>query len=167
MALKFRNLTVSPEDPVETWGFEGLLAAIERGDRTHWRRIAEALEADPRGEVAQDLREVLAAVENPAMVALFESIQQQILQEAEAHERAAVATRLQEYVRASGLSRAEFAARLGTSQSRLSTYLSGKVVPSAVLMVRAERIAGTSGNGASRQPATMANASRDNDDQDL
>lgn len=41
----------------------------------------------------------------------------------------------------SGLRRTEFASRLGTSRSRLSTYLSGTVVPSAALMVRAQRVA--------------------------
>jgi transcriptional regulator with XRE-family HTH domain len=40
---------------------------------------------------------------------------------------------------ASGLSRAEFAARIGTSPSRLSTYATGKVVPSAAMLVRMRR----------------------------
>jgi transcriptional regulator with XRE-family HTH domain len=39
-------------------------------------------------------------------------------------------------VRASGLTRAEFASRIGTSASRLSTYVTGKVTPSAALLVR-------------------------------
>lgn len=39
----------------------------------------------------------------------------------------------------SGLTNAEFAALVGTSASRLSTYLSGKVTPSAALLVRIER----------------------------
>jgi transcriptional regulator with XRE-family HTH domain len=42
----------------------------------------------------------------------------------------------------SGLSKAQFAARIGTSPSRLSTYLNGKVTPSAALMVRMRRLAG-------------------------
>ena len=29
-ALKFRNIEASPDDPVETWPFEGILAAVER-----------------------------------------------------------------------------------------------------------------------------------------
>ena len=29
--LKFRNITASPEDPVEIWPFEGMVAAVERG----------------------------------------------------------------------------------------------------------------------------------------
>jgi len=54
--------------------------------------------------------------------------------------RKEVARRLREVVAASGLSQQSFAALLGTSQPRLSSYLTGKVVPSATLFVRAERL---------------------------
>ena len=42
-ALKFRNITAAVEDPVETWPFEGILAAVERGTLPNWRRLAEAI----------------------------------------------------------------------------------------------------------------------------
>lgn len=141
MTLAFRNLNITPGDPVDQWGVEGLLAAIERGDITHWRRIARALREQPRGKVSKELAEVLQLVENPAMAVLFGRIQRRVLREAEERERSAVTFRLGQYLGESGLSRAEFAYRLGTSQSRLSTYLNGRVVPSALLMVRAEEIA--------------------------
>lgn len=51
-ALKFRNVSSSPEDPVETWPFEGILAAVERGTLPEWRRLASAIKADPWGPVA-------------------------------------------------------------------------------------------------------------------
>jgi transcriptional regulator with XRE-family HTH domain len=35
----------------------------------------------------------------------------------------------------------DFAERTGTSRSRLSTYMSGKVVPSAALMMQMRRVA--------------------------
>jgi ribosome-binding protein aMBF1 (putative translation factor) len=57
-------------------------------------------------------------------------------EQAEACERAAVAAEIREAVERSGLSRADFASRIGTSASRLSTYTSGKVTPSATLMLR-------------------------------
>ena len=41
----------------------------------------------------------------------------------------------------SGLSQTAFAAALGTSASRLSTYRSGRVIPSATLFLRARRLA--------------------------
>jgi transcriptional regulator with XRE-family HTH domain len=37
--------------------------------------------------------------------------------------------------------RQDFALRLGTSRPRLSTYMSGKVTPSAALMLRMHRVA--------------------------
>ena len=40
--LKFRNLNVTPEDPVDTWGVEGLLTAIERGGAVDWAKITHA-----------------------------------------------------------------------------------------------------------------------------
>lgn len=142
MTLKFRNLNVSPQDPVEHWGFEGLLAAVERGDINDWRRIAQALLEDPRGKVAAELEDVAEAAENPAIPSLLQRILRQARKDSEAEERRTVARELQQALEASGLDRAQFAARLGTSQSRLSTYLNGKVVPSATVLVRARSIAG-------------------------
>ena len=56
-------------------------------------------------------------------------------------ERQDVAAEVRNLVDRSGLSRQDFADRIGTSRSRLSTYMSGKVVPSAALMVRMRRVA--------------------------
>lgn len=143
MVLKFRNLDVDPSDPVETWGFEGILAAVERGDVRDWRRIAQALRREPRGTVAAEIREVLNSVENPAMVNLFGDILRDAAAAQDADDRNAVAVELARALQRSGLSRSAFADRLGTSQSRLSTYLAGKVTPSAALLIRARRIAET------------------------
>lgn len=56
-----------------------------------------------------------------------------------ASERQAVATEVDRLIGESGLSRTEFASRIGTSASRLSTYATGKVTPSAALLVRMRR----------------------------
>ena len=64
MTLQFRNLTVTPDDPVEEWGFEGLLAAVDRGDLSDWRKIVAAVRRDPWGEVAETLEKVLACAED-------------------------------------------------------------------------------------------------------
>jgi DNA-binding transcriptional regulator YiaG len=63
----------------------------------------------------------------------------QAREEAERSEREAVAAEIDAIVRESNLSRAEFASRIGTSTSRLSTYVTGKVTPSAALVVRMRR----------------------------
>ena len=45
-----------------------------------------------------------------------------------------MAAEVTQLLAASGLTRAEFASAIGTSTSRLSTYLNGKVTPSAGLL---------------------------------
>ena len=57
--LKFRNITASVDDPVETWPFEGILTAVERGTLPDWRRLAAAIRDDPWGPVAQQVLEAL------------------------------------------------------------------------------------------------------------
>jgi transcriptional regulator with XRE-family HTH domain len=63
---------------------------------------------------------------------------------AEEEERETVAAEVTGLIATSGLSRAEFASRIGTSSSRLSTYATGKVTPSAALMVRMRAVAADS-----------------------
>jgi len=139
--LRFRNLTVTPADPVEEWGVEGLLTAVDRGSLPDWRRIADAVRAEPWGPVATELLEALELAEDRGVTATLRRAVARAREEAERSARDEVRCRLSALVAESGLTAAEFAARLGTSASRLSTYLSGKVVPSAALVVRAEGVA--------------------------
>jgi hypothetical protein len=46
MSLAFRNIDVSPDDPVELWPTEAVLTAMERGGLGHWRLTA-AINEDP------------------------------------------------------------------------------------------------------------------------
>lgn len=55
-------------------------------------------------------------------------------------ERDEVARRVRAAIHASGLDRATFAERIGTSTSRLSSYATGRVAPSPTLLVRMERL---------------------------
>jgi predicted transcriptional regulator len=56
--------------------------------------------------------------------------------DAEQRGRAAVAEQVRALVARSGVSRAEFASRIGTSRPRLSTYCTGSVTPSDALVER-------------------------------
>ena len=137
----FRNIDATPDDPVAHWGFEGLLAAIERGGMRLWDRIAAELRRQPYGRVARLLEdEVIDAVSNAGERELFRQVLARARQRAEQDARLEVANRLRSFLALSGLSQRDFAARLGTSASRLSTYLNGKVTPGADLLIRAERI---------------------------
>ena len=150
--LKFRNITASPDDPVETWPFEGILAAIERGTLPDWRRLAQAIEADPWGPVAQQVLEAIQVARPYGTADLLEGVVASAREQAAESERAIVASEVSELVGHSGLSSQEFAERIGTSRPRLSTYMSGKVVPSAALMVRIRRVGRMAGG---RGPDTL------------
>ncbi|MDQ2874873.1 MAG: helix-turn-helix transcriptional regulator [Actinomycetota bacterium] len=139
-ALKFRNITASPGDPVESWPFEGILAAIERGTIPDWRRLAQAIAADPWGPVAQQVLEATQLSRPYGTTELLEGVIARARKLAADSERDQVASEVRELVGRSGLSRQDFADRMGTSRPRLSTYMAGKVVPSAALMVRMRRV---------------------------
>jgi len=138
--LRFRNLDASPDDPVETWPFEGVLAALERGTLPDWRRLICSIDSDPWGVVAREVEDALRLDLPYGVGALFVEAIAQARARAVESEQQAVAAEIRDLVARSGLSRAEFAERIGTSASRLSTYLSGKVTPSASLLVRMQHL---------------------------
>jgi DNA-binding transcriptional regulator YiaG len=138
--LTFRNVDASPDDPVSDWPLEAIQTALERGGLSHWRRLADAVRAQPWGPVARGIEEVLTYSRPYGVAEGMEGVISDARQKMVAAERAAVATEVAELVESSGLSRAEFAARVGTSTSRLSTYVTGKVTPSAALMLRMNRL---------------------------
>lgn len=135
-SLAFRNVDVSPEDPVEEWPLEAVQTALERGGLSHWRRLAQAIRAEPWGRVARAVEEVLTYSRPYGIAEAMERVIARARDAAEASERRAVAAEIDALIRESGLSRAEFASQIGISASRLSTYVNGKVTPSAALLVR-------------------------------
>ena len=137
--LAFRNVDASPDEPVSEWPLEAIQTALERGGLSHWRRLAKAIEAQPWGPAARRVEEVLAYSMPYGVGPLMERAIARAREETEAAERKAVAAEVDRLVRASELSRAEFASLIGTSASRLSTYVTGKVTPSAALLVRMRR----------------------------
>lgn len=140
MALAFRNLTIDPSAPVEDWGFEGLLAAVDRGDLTDWRQVLAGVRKSPWGEVAALLQEVRDCAEDVGAASAVWAGVELIRQREAQREREQVAAELRQLVDATGRSSAEFARLTGTSPSRFSTYVNGQVVPSAAYMVRARRL---------------------------
>ena len=140
--LAFRNIDASPDDPVETWPFEGIVAAVERGFLPDWRRLARAIHADPWGPVAQAVDDAVELSHPYGTTDLMRGVITRARSEAAQAERREVAADISTLLATSGLSRQAFAGRIGTSTSRLSTYLSGKVTPSAALMIRMRRVAG-------------------------
>lgn len=134
--LHFRNVDADPADPVDTWPFEALVTAIERGGIADWVRITRAIDLDPWGEVARAVEDYLSYARPYGVGPLLGRAVARARTRAEQRERAAVAAEVADLVKASGLTMADLARRLGTSRTRLSTYRSGRVVPSATFLVR-------------------------------
>lgn len=71
----FRNLDVSPDDPVALWGFEGVLTAFERGDLADWHKVYLAYKEDTSGNTRAFINEALdVLVEGevrPALASVF------------------------------------------------------------------------------------------------
>lgn len=141
MALAFRNLTITPQAPVSQWPTEAIQTALERGDLADWHRIAVEIRASPWGTTARQVEEVLSHAHPYGVAEAMQTVLSRAREQEEASERAAVAAAIREAIERSRLSQAEFASRIGTSPSRLSTYASGKVTPSATLMLRISHVA--------------------------
>ena len=135
-SLAFRNVDASPDDPVSTWPIEAIQAALERGGLSDWRRLAKEIRAQPWGAVARRIESVLAYSRPYGVDKAMERVIDLARDETEKKERETVAAEVIGLIAMSGLPRAEFASQIGTSSSRLSTYATGKVTPSAMLMVR-------------------------------
>jgi DNA-binding transcriptional regulator YiaG len=106
-----------------------------------WRRLAAAIRADPWGPTAQQVLEAVEISRPYGTSELLTAVIEHARRETADAERNEVAGEIRDLVMRSGLSRQDFALRLGTSRPRLSTYMSGKVTPSASLLLRMRRVA--------------------------
>ena len=138
--LAFRNVDASPRAPVSSWPVEAIQTALERGGLSDWRRLAAEIQDQPWGTLARQVEGVLTYSRPYGIAETMERVIARAREATEKREREAVAGEVRGLIRESGLSRAEFASRTGTSASRLSTYATGKVVPSAALLLRMRRV---------------------------
>lgn len=139
--LHLRNVDVDPAEPLESWPFEALVTLIERGTVTDLARLTRAIGLDPWGPVTRQVEEYLGYASPAGVGPLLTRRISRARAASEAAERAAVAREVAELIARSGLTLSEFATRIGTSRSRLSTYRSGSVIPSAALLLRMQRVA--------------------------
>lgn len=140
MPLQFRNIDASPDDDVTTWPYEALVIALDRGLVPDWQPLFVEIRRAPWGTVARRLERHLATRERDGVGELFRLAIERARESSDAADRAEVAARVRDAVARSGLTSARFAEAIGTSASRLSTYLNGKVTPSAAMLIRIERL---------------------------
>jgi hypothetical protein len=139
MVVQFRNLTVSWSDPIDLWPYEAVVTTIERGLVSDWQPIIKDLGERPFGRIAAYVEHYVKNPDDEAAGALFAAVLAKARKDREEDEREEVAARVSRAISASGVSAREFAGRVGTSASRLSTYANGHVMPSAAMLVRIER----------------------------
>ena len=141
MTVAFRNVDASPTDDVRTWPYEALVAVIDRGLVPDWQPIFAELRRSPWGRVARRVDHYLSYRGPGPAGTLFALAVEHARAQADRLDRAEAAALVRKAVDRSGLTKAEFARLVGTSASRLSTYLNGKVTPSAAMLIRIERSA--------------------------
>lgn len=139
MPIEFRNVDASPQDDVRTWPYEAIVTVLDRGLVGDWQPIFSEFRRSPWGRVVRRVEQYLTYREPDGVSTLFSLAIDAARRDAEAAERAEVMIKVRQAVDRSGLSDRDFARLVGTSASRLSTYLRGKVVPSAAMLVRMER----------------------------
>lgn len=141
MTVRFRNVDV-PQS-VRDWPYEAITTTIERGTIGDWVVLTREIGRDPWGAVARQVEDYLEYADEQGVAALFRRRISAARAAAKRAERDQVAERVRDLVSASGLMQEQFAQAIGTSRTRLSTYRTGKVTPSAALLLRMERVAGS------------------------
>ena len=137
----FRNVDGSPEDHVATWPYEAIVTTLERGLVSDWQPLFVEIRRSPWGKVARSIERLLSYESIQGVGPLFTRAIANARDAAERRDREEVAQRVRAAVADSGMTAGRFADLVGTSASRLSTYMSGKVTPSAAMLVRIERMA--------------------------
>ena len=140
-ALAFRNLTIAPDAPVSEWPTEAVQAALERGDLADWHRLVTEIRADPWGNTARQVEEVLSHSRPYGVAEAMETVLSRARDRAAADERAAVAAEITEAVKRAGLSRAAFASESGPPPAAVHLCLWQGQPPSATLLLRIRRVA--------------------------
>jgi len=120
---------------------EQLLDLLEHGNASRWRAALLPLIESPWGPYGQHIVRLTRDADLPAVAAVLEECRKVYQQRQEQRERDAIAREIRRLVAISGLTQRQFSAQIGTSPSRLSTYVNGRVIPSAAMLLRIRRVA--------------------------
>lgn len=114
---------------------------IEKQGVAEWRRLLATIASNPWGPEVTRLHELAVEADLPAPAQAIEWCAKVYRKRFEESERLEVAKEIRRLVAISGCSQRQFAQFVGTSPSRLSTYVNGLVTPSAAMMLRISRAA--------------------------
>ncbi|TNM37394.1 helix-turn-helix domain-containing protein [Nocardioides albidus] len=128
-----------PEPATPLASVRELIEVATHGTVDEWRSHLSAVAASPWGADGDHLLRLARRSESPALHVAMEEVVTLCRELRRLHERTQVARHIRQCVARSGVSQREFATWVGTSPSRLSTYASGRVVPSATMLLRIRR----------------------------
>lgn len=106
------------------------------GTARTWRAHLRPVMDTPWGPAGDRIVELARQAGGDVVAAALEECRTVYQERQEQREREAIAQEIRRLVALSGVSQRAFAAYIGTSPSRLSTYVNGRVVPSAALLLR-------------------------------
>lgn len=118
---------------------EELLEVTDHGSIVEWRHHLAMVAASPWSTYSRRLVELAVAADRPHASAAIEACVEMCREKHKDREREQVAQAIRRLVAVSGATQREFASWIGTSASRLSTYVAGTVTPSATMMLRITR----------------------------
>lgn len=130
---------VEPGPDIETPG-EFLRHFLDDG-LPEWRAQIARYAEDPWSPYARQLNALADEAGLPGLDVTIGRFMTEMRDHTESRDREMVAREIRRLVAESGLSQREFASRLGTSPSRMSSYCTGQVTPSAALLLRIRRLA--------------------------
>lgn len=130
---------VAPGGPITS--VEEAEALCAEPDLTAWQGQVALIVANPWSPYAGQLQRVLEAAGRSEAADAVADFIGMYRARVERHERMEVARFVRRAVEGSGLLQRDFAMLVGTSASRLSTYMNGSVTPSAAMMLRIGRVA--------------------------
>ena len=119
---------------------EEVLATLHTGGLPAWRRYGAELARQPWAGPGSDWIALLDSRRDGFALACLRAHVAQAQRNAAQDERETVARIVRRLIGESGVSQRELARLVHTSQSRLSTYASGAVVPSAAMLVRISEV---------------------------
>ena len=140
---------IDPNDPAPMpRDAEDLAQIVASHGVGEWRRVMAIIAANPWGPEVTRLAALAVEADLPAPASALQWCAKVYRKRFEEAERLEVAREIRRLVAISGCSQRQFAQYIGTSPSRLSTYVNGLVTPSAAMMLRISRSASALAQGA-------------------
>lgn len=116
-----------------------LVGVVDGGSVLEWRHHLATIAASPWSPYSRHLVDLATKASRPSVAAVVDQFTEVCREHNKEREREQVAEEVRRHVTESGVTQRQFAQWVGTSPSRLSTYISGTVTPSASLMLRMAR----------------------------